>query len=213
MPQLAFRHLPRLCALLLVALLGACSATTPPPKMLQHISTKNSPESFRYCYGQGCYNNANIHFTAAEWAEIRQGFAAVDDAAKERDALGRAIGRMEQIAARQAGTSGDRAGSEFFKVGGTQLDCYDEAINTSNFLGLLARDGLLQHHRVSQPIQRTWVGGDLIHATAVVTETGSGRDYVIDSSFFASGTAASVAPVAKWQEGWIPPGGNYQSAY
>ena len=114
---------------------------------------------------------------------------------------------LEGFAGAQAGTSGDRGRTMPFgyTLGPAQLDCYDETINTSNFLGLLGRDGLLRYHREGTPVQRTLIDGDIIHATAVVAETATGRRFAVDSSYFDNGVAASVAPVEDWLSGWKPP--------
>ena len=112
---------------------------------------------------------------------------------------------MERVAAAQAGTEGDLAGSTpyFFQGNGPpQLDCYDETINTSNFLGLMVRDGLLRHHDVRAPVQRWFTGGDYIHATAVIEESNGGALYAVDSSFHDNGENAETPPLDVWLAGW-----------
>lgn len=219
--------LQRLVMAGLFLLLGACTWAMPtlemptlrtaPPDVTARISQNFTPENLTYCFAHSCARRHAVVFAPAQWDQVRAVFTepASDDAAnspdlglaaQERQYIRAAIGLMERIAAAQAGTEGDLAGTTpiFFQANGpAQLDCYDEAINTSNFLGLLARDGLLRHHRVRPPVQRWFVGGDYIHATAVIEESNSAL-YAVDSSFHHSGAEAETAPLEAWLAGWAP---------
>ena len=196
-------------AVTLLAVLAACGVMqTPPPAITERISDQFAPSHLIYCFGHGCAQQHTVAFPPDEWNAVRALFAeAPADAAAERQRIRVAIGLLEGFAGAQAGTSGDRGRTMPFgyTLGPAQLDCYDETINTSNFIGLLERDGLLRYHREGAPVQRTLIDGDIIHATAVVAETATGRRFAVDSSYFDNGVAASVAPVEDWLSGWKPP--------
>ncbi len=196
-------------ALALATGLGACSVVLAPPSAItSRISKGFTPANLVYCYGHGCARQHTVMFQSADWQAVRTVFAnAPADAEAEQAQIKAAIGLMEQVAGAQAGTDEDKGGTieMGYDLGPPQLDCYDEAINASNFLGLLERDGLLRFHRVESPVQRSFVNGDIIHATGVIRETASGRRYAVDSSFFDNGKDASIAPLESWLAGWAPP--------
>lgn len=190
----------------LVLLLGACSVRTPPPEVTGNISSSASPENLIYCFAHSCARQQKVIFTPDQWGQVRAIFAErAADVGQERQRIRRAVGLMERVAAAQAGTEDDVAGTTPFFFQGSrppQLDCYDEAINTSNFLGLMVRDGLLRHHRVRAPVQRWFIGGDYIHATAVIEESNGGALYAVDSSFHDNGEDAETPPLDAWLAGW-----------
>jgi len=81
-----------------------------------------------------------------------------------------------------------------------QLDCIAETSNTTIFLLLLERDGLISRHRVRYPARR----GFLIwssHNTAVLEELATGRGWAIDSWYGPKGSPAPVWPLDLWQSG------------
>lgn len=192
------------------ALLAGCSLVlTPPPSVTDHISGAFTTDRLVYCFGHDCAHSDEIAIPPEQWREIATLFPASDiDAPRERAAIRTAIGRLERVAGAQAGTMNDKAGTIPFAydLGPPQLDCYDETINTSNFLGLLERAGLLRYHQVRPPVQRAFVNGDIIHATAVIRDLKSGRDYAVDSSFHDNGEDAETVPLDAWLAGWAPSG-------
>ena len=102
----------------------------------------------------------------------------------------------------------DRAGMQFTASGDPeQLDCVDEAVNTTTYLRLIAERGLLRWHRAGLPANRLL---DLVnaHNTAVVTDTSTGIAYAVDSWFYDNGTPAVVLPLATWRAGWDPLNGD-----
>lgn len=195
-------------ALLLVALSACSFAQAPPPAITDRLSDDFVPSRLTYCFGHGCAQRQTVAFAPDDWNKVRALFATLPaDAAAERERIRIAIGMLEDVAGDQAGTDGDRGRTQSFgyTLGSPQLDCYDEAINTSNFIGLMEREGLLRFYREDAPEQRLLIAGDIIHATAVIAEKSGGRRFAVDSSYFDNGVAASVAPVEDWLNGWKPP--------
>ncbi|MFD2207649.1 hypothetical protein [Kiloniella antarctica] len=187
--------------------------TKPSESSLSHLSSSYSKDQMGYCFGHGCKNKGMIEIDESQWIEIQSLFATKKlTPDSERKAIAIAIGRIERIAGDQNGTSKDKAGTFMSDVGKNQLDCIDEAVNTSNFIDLLQRDGLIKHHELRQPILRSWVNGNILHATAVLEQIDSPLEekttlWSVDSSFFKNGESATVAPLTLWQQGWVPEGG------
>ncbi len=194
---------------ILAVLLGGCST---PSSITRPISADHTVEDFLYCGGNGCGTRHRIRFSEAQWAQVQAIFNdSPRDADEERVRIAEAIGLLETMAGNQAGTQNDRGGTlpwSFFAGG--QLDCFSEASNTSNFLGLLARDELLRFHEVNEPHMRGLpytTSGLYNHATAVIEEPETGDQYVVDSWFFDNGEPAVIAPLEDWLNGWSPDGG------
>jgi len=83
------------------------------------------------------------------------------------------------------------------------------ASNTTNFLGLLERDGLLRYHKVKEPRMRDWLFGTIApmaHSTAVIEESETEESYVVDSWFFDNDQPAAIAPLDDRLSGWSPEG-------
>ena len=165
-------------------------------------------ETFTICRGHGCRLRSEVGLTELEWDPVADLFTEpAPDARIERGRIAMAIGILESVVGRKAGTSKDRGGTFNAFSGNDQFDCYDETTNTSVYLTLLARAGYLKWHRLEG-----WAGrGALIdgawpHQTAVVVEIASGRAYAVDSWFEDNGRAAHVVPLEQWRAGWRPPG-------
>ncbi|MEZ5667784.1 MAG: hypothetical protein R3F55_10200 [Alphaproteobacteria bacterium] len=198
--------------LLALALLAGCGIHVP-DGVTRHIDAAASHESFTYCYGHGCGDSATVRLTESQWAQIAALFAEqAADPAEERRRIALAVAALETMAGAQAGTGGDLGGTGggWFRRG--QLDCYDEAINTSNFVAMMQNDGLLHFHRLSNPLQHGIVAGwSWPHATAVIAEiagpsTGLERSvrYAVDSWFHDNGVPPEVVAATAWKAGWQP---------
>jgi len=99
-----------------------------------------------------------------------------------------------------AGARCDAPSNEFSPPRAAQLDCVAESSNTTVYLLLLERDGLLSRHRVRYPASR----GILMwfpHKTAVLEELATGRAWAIDSWYGPSGSPAPVWPLELWLAG------------
>lgn len=199
---------------MLLALLGglaACEANRAPTNsvagMLAHFQLPPPrPAEFFVCHEHGCKEKTRVALTAAQWDQVRALLRPpAADAAAERQRIAQAVGLLETLVAPQAGTGRD-VGGTFGGVGkgAGQLDCEDEAANTTQYLVMMAEDGLLRFHR---PVGRQWRGNFLNgwpHTTAVVAQTGSGEEWAIDSWFEDNGQPAHVVEAARWRAGWSP---------
>ena len=163
----------------------------------------SAAEAIAVCHGYGC---ASTHLVdlSSHWQAIRKLFEKDADAAGERRAVARAVALFEQAAGRQLGTWQDRPRTPFSRNDPSQLDCVDESVNTTSFLHLLAREGLLRRHTVAEPARRHAFLAFGVRFTAVLIERGSDIGYAIDSWFHANGEPPEIVELEKWRQGWEP---------
>jgi hypothetical protein len=194
-------------ALVLAAAVICAGCTGSPSRgLLRQFASQNSLTSFLVCHDYGCAKNATVPFSDGEWAQIRTVFTpAPQDAAEERERIRKAVALMETLVGPKAGTSKDAPGAalEIDDRGG-QMDCIDEAYNTSNYLLLFNTVGLLHWHVPGMPVRRGSFIDRWPHNTATIVERGSGDTYTVDSWFGANGELPDVVPVQAWLDGWHP---------
>jgi hypothetical protein len=98
------------------------------------------------------------------------------------------------------GTDADKARTQFGQGSADQMDCIDEATNTTSLLLMLAEHGYLMHHSVEEPSARGFfLDGRYPHATAVLAENDSGARWAIDSWPRANAEPPVVQPLAEWR--------------
>lgn len=155
------------------------------------------------CHGYGCRVVSPVTLSPAEIAEIAGPLAGAADAAAERAAISGAVQRYETIVGPRIGTSGDRAKMDFGRGDASQMDCIDEATNTTSLLVLLEEHGHLRHHRVGRPVARgILIDGRYPHATAVLVEAdeggAGGNSWAVDSWPEPNGGPPLIAPLQTW---------------
>ena len=181
------------------------------------------PPRFEICYQLGCSRHAGVELTLAEVRAIAALFEGTGaDPEQERQRIAAAIAAIERIAGQHTPTHLDRGrnpGDEpipppvpgdpawppppmrapHAPVEG-QLDCIDEATNTTAYLQWMAAAGWIRWHRV-----REWAfrAPDFFgqHWSAQVEELASGRRYVVDSWPGANGEPPEVLPFEVWRRG------------
>lgn len=203
-----------LFVLLLVGVMGAtgCASrgeqsdlVTADPDVINLIDLDAVPKSFYVCHGYGCQQQSLIGMAKKEWQAIDTLFRTpAGNAIEERQRIASAIALFERAAGRKTGTSGDIPKTPFSIYDNSQLDCVDESINTSTYLKMLERFGLLRWHRTALPVRRGTPLFFNIHFTGTVVEMESGVRYAVDSWFFANGEKPSILPAKTWQAGWHP---------
>jgi hypothetical protein len=162
------------------------------------------PTEFEVCHGYGCTYRTTIRLSAEEWEAVRAKFVPRASApAVERRQIGAAVAAMEFLVGLRTGTSTHQRRA-FFNSDPTQLDCIDEAINTSTFMTLFAQDGLLVHHKVDAIVhQGTLLVFDL-HNTAVVVETATGAAFAVDPNMVEATVPPPIVPLEAWRAKWPP---------
>jgi hypothetical protein len=168
-----------------------------------------TPQLFSVCYQHTCTQVAHLTLDAAKWKPVREVFQpSAGSAAEERERIRQAIAYLEVEIGRRIGTLGDVGGSfEGFLKSGNQLDCVDESTNSTTYLRMMERDGLLRYHRVGSRAARARSGGFIIgwpHFTAVIEEIASGEKWAVDSWFRNNGEPPEVVPLSLWRTGWEP---------
>lgn len=173
--------------------------------MTRVLKETPTPQGFSFCWGGTCAAIEQIGLTAEEWSRVRAMFGPLPpDAESERETVRAAIGLLESIVGPKTGTAGDRAGTFGNSAWPGQLDCNDEATNTTSYMRMMRADGLMRFHEILDTKTR---GGFLIfgrHSTAVIAEIGSMKKFAVDSWFYDNGQPATVLPLGIWQAGWKP---------
>lgn len=166
-----------------------------------HDGVPPGREKMVVCHGFGCHLKTTVAFSAADMkalGEILAAGSATPEA--EREAIARAVQWQEKRVAPTVGSANDVGG---FSVDGAgvpgQMDCIDEATNTTSLLLVAERNGLLKHHAVRSPVARGFfLDGRYPHATAVVAEIKTGKTFAIDSWPRANGLAPDVMSLDRW---------------
>lgn len=153
------------------------------------------------CHAFGCLMTSPITFSTEEAAAIAAPFDPPPiDAGAERLAISRAVQEFERIVGGKLGTHADLGGFE--KIGGgdpTQMDCIDEAANSTSLLVYLVQNGLIQYHTVRHPVSRgILIDGRYPHNTAVLKETTTGTSWAIDSWPRANAEPPDVMRLDVW---------------
>jgi len=190
----------------LVCAAGCTQVDRAPDAFLRHYGVSEQPTVDRIglCLNFGCRQSRQVAIDPNDWRTVSALFESPPaDAESERRQIALAVARLESLAGARAGFFDDRAGNAWPSGSGHQLDCIDEAINTTVFLLLLQQHGLLRDHRVGHPAGRFFPRFSP-HNTAVVIERESGVAYAIDSWFHDNGIPPEVVPLADWEAGYRP---------
>lgn len=167
------------------------------------INADPEPTLLTVCHGNGCLNLDYVTLTPDQWKEVRQLFHPLPrSAVEERERLGRAVAQMEKIVGDVTGTSNDKGGT--FNGGVGQMDCIDESTNTTLYLTMFQKYGLMRQHHIDDRATRGWFIGGWPHTTAVLREKRSNRLWAVDSWFLDNGEPPFILPLETWKSGWEP---------
>ncbi|MGD9501271.1 MAG: hypothetical protein AB7V40_02145 [Methyloceanibacter sp.] len=187
-----------------LGLLGGCVYREAGPPEAHFKSFESKPpqgDRVTVCHAYGCKAQTAFTFTPGDIAELSAMMASVprdDSPREERRAVAYAIGWMERRVAPVAGTATDRAGMDFGGSGDkSQQDCVDEATNTTSYLLVLDRHGLIRHHTVERPFAKDDFG-KWTHWAALIKERQSGELFAIDSSASVNGENPTVQAAASF---------------
>jgi hypothetical protein len=160
---------------------------------------------FEICQGGGCAEVSATSLTELEWKAVAKIFnSPAKNAEDERKKIAQAIGVLEGLVGRKVGTSTDRAGT-FDNAGYPgQLDCNDEAINTTTYMRLLKQNGFIRFHEIEDTRTRDFFFTGWPHTTAVIHEIKTGDRYAVDSWFYDNGAPATIVPFSQWKSGYKP---------
>jgi hypothetical protein len=160
---------------------------------------------FEVCQGGGCAQFNQVSISELEWKSVEIFFSAkAINAVDERAQIAKAIGELEKIVGAKNGTSGDRAGTFDNADYQGQLDCNDEAINSTTYMRLLKQGGFMQFHEIEDMRTRNFFFTGWPHSTAVMREIKTGARFAVDSWFYDNGVAATIVPFAQWKANFQP---------
>jgi hypothetical protein len=185
--------------------LNAHAAITDINRIYQQVPVLNG---FDICEGGGCAEVKHVSLNYEEWQRVTVIFSGINtasDAKQERSLIAEAIGELEKIIGAKTGTTTDRAGTFGNSNYSGQLDCNDEAINSTTYMRLMRQNGLIKLHEVEDMRTRNFFFSGWPHSTAVIHEITSGDRYAVDSWFYDNGFPATIVPFAQWKSGYIPP--------
>lgn len=153
------------------------------------------------CHAYGCGQVTRVHLGAADLAMIRRLMApGAASPEAEREAVAGVIAAMEVKIGAITGTSADRDYRDLASGGDpTQMDCIDEAANSTSYLLLLEELGLLRYHEVAYPASKGFLLDFVYpHNTAVLVERATGAHYAVDSWVFKNGEPPIIVPLETW---------------
>lgn len=175
------------------------------PQVSAAVDRDALPGAFTVCHGYGCQWRSPAFLTPPEWHTISELFASpAPTPAEERRRVAQAVAFIERAVGTRIGTINDKPRTPFSFMDRSQLDCIDEAIDTSTTLHLLKSAGFLSWHTPGEPAQRGRAIFLNVHFTAVLVETNGGARYAVDSWFFEPGVLPAVLPLDVWRNGWHP---------
>lgn len=164
-------------------------------------------KAFEICTGGGCAEIKQTSLADDEWKTITAIFENSNqhiDAQLERQHIAEAIGMLEKIIGAKTATSTDRAGTFDNSKYPGQLDCNDEAINSTTYMRLMQQHGLIKLHQIEDMRTRSFFLFGWPHSTAVMHELATGERYAVDSWFYDNGYPATIVPFAVWKSGYFP---------
>ncbi len=131
--------------------------------------------------------------------------APAQSARQERQQIALAIAEFETIIGAKTNTNQDKA--RLFEHMGSpgQLDCIDESTNTTVYLMILKKHGLLHWHEPMDHVTRGFFIFGWPHSSAVMREIRHPeREYAVDSWFEDNGKPPHIIPLKLWRDGWEP---------
>lgn len=178
--------------------LSGCSATG-----ASQTSAYSSPRAaLKVCSGFGCTISDRYALTEAELQKLASIMQGVGSAADEREAIRTAIAWLENTSQKRLRLQRDVEKAYQRDRGRRgQMDCVDESLNTTGYLSLMQKRGLLKHHRVRRHYAERGllIDGRYPHKSAVIIDN-SETSWTVDSWYEPGGGKPQVMPLSKWRK-------------
>ena len=203
----------RVLVIVLAVCLAGCTTGGGDDPRIHYLSfgaTQPQGNRVTICHAYTCKQQTSYTFSPADIAEISAIMTKVkrnDSPFEERRAVAYAIAKMETDVGKKLGIK-DIAGMQFSASGDpSQMDCVDEATNTTSYLLVLKSNGLIKQHTVEGTMSKENLAKGLVklrpveywpHWTAVLKETKSRQKYAVDSWLFNNGENPAVVKVEDW---------------
>ena len=155
------------------------------------------------CHDFGCVQRTPVGLSSGDLATLASllapGRASAD---AERRAVAAAAAWFDRRVGPAAGTTHRIARANGLgdanKLG--QMDCIDTSRNSTSLLLILEQLKLLRHHKVEGPEARGFLlDGRGPHATAVLTDIHTGKQWAVDSWTHKYGEKPDVIPLDVWK--------------
>ena len=187
-------------------LLTACSAQNQaqksPDRWIKQMHNRAPTASTIYvCHTFGCKLNFAFHPTRQDMNRLKSILAkGAKNPKAERQAIGNAIAWLEKRVGPKIGSDNDKGGLDMQHSGiSGQMDCIDEASNTTSYLSFVQLHGLLKYHKVQSPVARGFfLDLRYPHATAVILDTTTGNRFAVDSWIYDNGVFPAIKPLDVW---------------
>ena len=168
------------------------------------LKTDPAPSEFNICHGGTCENIADVSLNQEQWRLIKDIFKNNQTAEKELNNIRRAIATMEMIVGKLTDTYNDKAENISDTELNHYMDCIDESTNTSIYMMMMKRQGLIRWHTVEDRATRGFFIYGWPHTTAVIKDTRTEELYAVDSWFLDNGKRPFIIPLDEWFKGWRP---------
>jgi hypothetical protein len=163
------------------------------------------PDQYSICLHNTCSDIAFVSLTDEQWQKIENAFLPKSTSAQhERQQISYAVALLETYTGEQTGTHSDRGENNLSTGIDGQMDCIDEATNTTVYLRMLQNANLMTRHTQSSRTSRGPWSGDLPHNTATITEKDNKQRFAVDSWFEDNGELPHIMPLDEWKSGWLP---------
>lgn len=161
------------------------------------------PSNMEICFDFACKTKNEVSLSIQDWSRVSKLFLLSASAAEERDRMKDAVALMETLVGqytpthRDVGRNWSREDESLNSIPG-QMDCIDESINTTTYLGEIERAGFLKFHRVLKRVYRK--SFPYQHWAAEIEEITTGQKYVIDSWFNDNGEHPVLVTSERWHD-------------
>jgi len=163
-----------------------------------------SPRLVIVCHDFGCQQRTPIGLGPGDLATLASLLAPGRASAEaERRAVAAAEAWFDRRVGPEAGTTHRVARATGLGGQGTkgQMDCIDTSRNSTSLLLILEQLHLLHHHKVEGPEARGFfLDGRGPHATAVLTDIHTGKQWAVDSWTHKYGEQPDVMPLDVWKQ-------------
>jgi hypothetical protein len=156
------------------------------------------------CHDFGCAQRTPVGLGSGDLAKLSSLLAPGRASAEaERRAVAAAEAWFDRRVGPEAGTTHRiaRAGGLDGHSAVGQMDCIDTSRNSTSLLLILEQLHLLRHHKVEGPEARGFLlDGRGPHATAVLTDIHTGRQWAVDSWTHKYGEPPDILPLDVWKQ-------------
>lgn len=204
MPPIHAKRLSaKLAVVVLAGLLAGCQGLHRGDPLQWYVSQNGIPprdgNRVSVCHSFGCQLKTTVTFDERDIGRMRR-LIGNGGPREEREGIRRMIAWAETRVAPAAGSADDFPGLDLGNAGVPgQMDCIDEASNTTSYLLVAERNGLLRHHRVGKPVARGFfLDGRYPHATAVIIEKTDGTPWAVDSWPHRNGEKPDMMTLQAW---------------